>query len=409
MHRASQPALTRRLLLTTGIAALLARPDLASAQGASPPILLAIKPGEWAVPGTSQTLLAPLINGAAAGPLVNTVAGAETILDISNGTAAALRFSVQGLRSSIAPDEPVPAGQTRTIRFTAPDAGTFVYRFHAEAEENVGETVLLAGPVIVGGNDPAVADRDICAAFSILNLAGEDGSRRRLVLVNGGPALSVSARLGERLRLRLANLAEDVAPLRLPEGARIIALDGQPCAPFPPLDNVLLLPPLGRADILLDMPALPGDVVVKDDLTPDHVLVRIAVAGEPVAARTLADRLPDNPRLPAKIPLKSAVRANLPTGQPAPEVLVNARKGQTVVLTVSGGKVLTALRLEGVSARHLDTMDDGWKPWWLDTQLIFPGETSRLAFVIDSAGRYPVILQPLEGGGPTLRSVVQVD
>jgi FtsP/CotA-like multicopper oxidase with cupredoxin domain len=227
--------------------------------------------------------------------------------------------------------------------------------------------------------------------------------------VNGGADLSTAARPGERLRLRLANLAEDVAALRLPEGARIAAGDGQPCAPFPPLDGLLLLPPLGRADLLLDIPATPGEVAVKDDLVPDHVLVRITVAGEPVIARSLADRLPDNPRLPAKIPLKSAVRANLAIGEPAPEILVKARKGQTVVLTISGGKVLTALRLEGVSARHLDTMDDGWKPWWLDTQLIFPGETSRLAFVADSAGRYPVILQPLEGGGPTLRSVVQVD
>ena len=36
----------------------------------------------------------------------------------------------------------------------------------------------------------------------------------------------------------------------------------------------------------------------------------------------------------------------------------------------------------------LDRLDDGWKPFWLDTLAIDPGQTQRIAFSAEYAGRW---------------------
>ena len=38
--------------------------------------------------------------------------------------------------------------------------------------------------------------------------------------------------------------------------------------------------------------------------------------------------------------------------------------------------------------RLLDTLDDGWKPFWLDTILCLPQHTTRVAFVADNPGKW---------------------
>ena len=44
--------------------------------------------------------------------------------------------------------------------------------------------------------------------------------------------------------------------------------------------------------------------------------------------------------------------------------------------------------LHGHHVRLLDRLDDGWKPFWLDTSLVDAGQTQRVAFVADVAGRW---------------------
>ena len=46
-----------------------------------------------------------------------------------------------------------------------------------------------------------------------------------------------------------------------------------------------------------------------------------------------------------------------------------------------------AVHLHGHSVRLLDRLDDGWKPFWLDT-LVVGEQTERIAFVADNPGKW---------------------
>jgi len=48
----------------------------------------------------------------------------------------------------------------------------------------------------------------------------------------------------------------------------------------------------------------------------------------------------------------------------------------------------TVFHLHGQPFRLLDKLDDGWKPYWLDTLAIEPGQTQRIAFAAASPGRW---------------------
>jgi FtsP/CotA-like multicopper oxidase with cupredoxin domain len=48
----------------------------------------------------------------------------------------------------------------------------------------------------------------------------------------------------------------------------------------------------------------------------------------------------------------------------------------------------TVFRLHGHHFRLLDKLDDGWKPYWLDTLAIEPGQTQRVAFAAEHAGHW---------------------
>ena len=54
------------------------------------------------------------------------------------------------------------------------------------------------------------------------------------------------------------------------------------------------------------------------------------------------------------------------------------------------------IHLHGHSVRLLDNLDDGWKPFWLDTLLVAPQQTARIAFVADSPGKWLIDCRPLD-------------
>ena len=49
-----------------------------------------------------------------------------------------------------------------------------------------------------------------------------------------------------------------------------------------------------------------------------------------------------------------------------------------------------ATHLHGHHFRLLDRLDDGWKPFWLDTLVVPPRQTWRIAFVADNPGKWLV-------------------
>lgn len=336
-------------------------------------------------------LRVPVFDTGLAGPLIEAGRGAQLGIAIENNSTSSFRFIVQGLRgkaiagskSEIAP------GETRNIGITPPDAGMFVYR----ALGTDRPLQFLAGPLLVTAQERPVASHGIVCAVNTLQADG-----KRTVFVNGTPELTAGAKPGDRIRLHFVNLAPaSMAGLLLPDGAQVIAIDGQPCEAFPPLNNVLVLPPFGRTDAVFDMPAKP--VIIADALDPARALATIAPDGESGEPAVYATRLEDNKNLPAEIPLQSATRKTWKPDSEITDPPVKVRSGRSVVLTFENDATPRAVLLEGHSARHLDTLDDGWKPWWQDTHLLYPDETARLAFVAEQAGRYAVEVVPLDGGG----------
>ena len=52
--------------------------------------------------------------------------------------------------------------------------------------------------------------------------------------------------------------------------------------------------------------------------------------------------------------------------------------------------------------RLLDRLDDGWKPFWLDTLAIEPGQTQRIAFQAEYPGRYLIESVATDWAAPRL-------
>jgi FtsP/CotA-like multicopper oxidase with cupredoxin domain len=58
--------------------------------------------------------------------------------------------------------------------------------------------------------------------------------------------------------------------------------------------------------------------------------------------------------------------------------------------------VAQVVHLHGHSARLLDRLDDGWKPFWLDTLLVEPRQTDRIAFLADNPGKWAIDTRALD-------------
>jgi FtsP/CotA-like multicopper oxidase with cupredoxin domain len=105
--------------------------------------------------------------------------------------------------------------------------------------------------------------------------------------------------------------------------------------------------------------------------------------------------------LPARIDLRTALRQDLDLAKlkplnPAGAPLFTARRGRAVALTLrNGGGAPQVVHLHGHSFRHLDRLDDGWKPYWLDTMVI-GSDTERIAFVADNPGKWLIESRALE-------------
>ncbi len=59
-------------------------------------------------------------------------------------------------------------------------------------------------------------------------------------------------------------------------------------------------------------------------------------------------------------------------------------------------------RLHGHHFRLLDRLDDGWKPFWLDTLLLTAGQTQRIAFAAEYGGRWLIEATPIDWAAPRL-------
>ena len=76
--------------------------------------------------------------------------------------------------------------------------------------------------------------------------------------------------------------------------------------------------------------------------------------------------------------------------------MFTVKRGRAVTLAIrnTSGRP-QVVHLHGHSFRLLDRLDDGWKPYWLDT-LVVGDQVERIAFVADNPGKWLIECRMLE-------------
>jgi len=397
----------RRLLAGSGlIAAAALYPGAAQAQ---PPAADGFRPLR-ALPG-----LVPLrgperqmtsiwgYSGVVPGPTLRIKRGEELKVRLFNELPAETAIHWHGVRVPNAFDgtpltqKPVLPGASFDYRFRPPDAGTYWYR----AAQRTAQNRALHGPLIVYETEPPDADRDVALVLDAWPPASDAPKDAAPVFtVNGIPSLDIRVVANERIRLRLINAAEDrLITLRVDRHpVTVMAIDGQPAEPFAAREGRITLSPGNRADVFVDAvlePASIAPLVLQHDGldVPIGRLVYAAQAPARAAPRTEAKPLPLNP-LPERMDFRGALRIDFPL-DPARETslpatpLFSVKRGRTVQLAIKNSAPdASVLHIHGHAVRLLDALDDGWKPFWLDTILCVPQLTTRVAFVADNPGKW---------------------
>jgi FtsP/CotA-like multicopper oxidase with cupredoxin domain len=325
-------------------------------------------------------------------------------------------------RSSLA----AMAEETLLIRLR--HAGTFLcdLRLLGDAQARP----LPARALVVEENEPVAVDRDEVILIEDWRLRA-DGTAiapgidptdtTTVYTVNGLTMPDIPVRIHERVRFRFINGCQrNVVALKI-EGQpdlRVMAMDGQPAEPFLARGGALVLAPGGRVDAFIDVSAASSaSSILLHDGKEARSIGRVIASSEPPirdAALPTAPPLPSN-GLPARLDLKNALRFELTLGGPRADWVSPAnfvasaapafhtRAGRTVVLALTNrGDLPAVFHLHGHHFRLLDRLDDGWKPFWLDTLTIESGQTQRIAFSAEYAGRWLMESMATDWAAPRL-------
>jgi FtsP/CotA-like multicopper oxidase with cupredoxin domain len=239
--------------------------------------------------------------------------------------------------------------------------------------------------------------------------------------INGRTTPDIPARANERLRFRFINGCQRNVIAIKTEGhdVRVMALDGQPAEPFLARGGAIVLAPGTRVDAFIDATAPPGSTssILLHDGKQARPIARLVTSKEaPIrdAALPVASPLPSN-GLPLQLDLKNGLRFDLTLGGAQADWVTpasfaasaapafRAKTGRTVVLALTNrGDIPEVFHLHGHHFRLLDRLDDGWKPFWLDTLAIEPRQTQRIAFAAEHAGRWLVETTATDWAAPRL-------
>lgn len=279
-------------------------------------------------------------NGQVPGPTLRITLGDTLRVHFFNRLEQATTIHWHGVRLPNAMDgvpgvtqDAVPPGGSFLYEFTPKDAGTFWFHPHIRSSEQVERG--LFGVLIVEEPDPTPFSRELVWVLDdwLLNRDGtlvedfvtrhdlaHDGRWGNVLTMNGVPTPSVPVHPGERLRIRLINVANgrvfDPGFVGLP--ADTIAMDGM-SLPESVRPSSLDFAPGNRVD--LDV-TIPLDAVGRTLEFRDHfarqqpLLARLVVSGEPAAP-----------------PTGTIARGSVPTWsgaaalEPSLELRLNARAG----------------------------------------------------------------------------------
>jgi FtsP/CotA-like multicopper oxidase with cupredoxin domain len=327
-----------------------------------------------------------------------------------------------------------PHGGTFPYEFDLPDAGTYWYHPHSRSFEQVARG--LAGVLIVEEAQPLAVDRDVTWALQDWRLTRDAqlrpdfgnmmdrthaGRIGNTVTVNGVVAESFDVRAGERIRLRLANLA--VARIfGLEFGSHrplVIALDGQAVEPHEPEAGLVVLGPGERVDLLLDMTGTPGERFdVVDRFYPRNAYRLLSL--EYAKDKPVRSRFQELPGLaPNRLPEIDLARAErhemVFTGGMGPGMMGRAMPGGGMAWAINGvavhddhehgpmlvfdrGRTVVLALANDTNWHHpihlhghfFRVLSRNGRPTrfreWRDTVLLAPRERAEIAFVADNPG-----------------------
>jgi FtsP/CotA-like multicopper oxidase with cupredoxin domain len=323
---------------------------------------------------------------------------------------------------------PLPAGERENLQIPFRRAGTFFCDLRLLGDGQGRPSRALA--TTIQETEPVAVDRDEIFLIEDWRLR-PDGTAiapgidpkdvTLLYTINRRPSQDVSARTHDRLRLRFINGCQrSVIAVKIENyEVRVMALDSQPAEPFPARNGALVLAPGSRTDIFVDVTASAGTTssILLHDGKESRPIGRLVVSNEPpvrTAPLPPAPPLPSN-GLPSQLDLKNALRSDVTLGGPPAEWVTpinfaatatpafRAKAGRTVVLALTNrAEIATVFHLHGHHFRLLDRLDDGWKPFWLDTLAIEPKQTQRIAFLAEYAGRWLMEAMAADWAAPRL-------
>lgn len=259
--------------------------------------------------------------GTAPGPILRVAQGGRLQRRFVNSLPQASSIHWHGIRIDNAMDgvpgltqAAVEPGDGFDYDFTLPDAGTYWYHSHNRSTEQVARG--LHGALIVEEGTPPDIDREevfvlddwlidpetgqIPGDFESPHARSHAGRMGNLILTSGIFDKTMTVQRNERLRLRLINAANArifVLGLIGLEGWTM-ALDGMPLPAPEPLDEVLVLGPGQRADLIVDVTAEEGGTayLARVNEARGAAQVTFQVRGQAsLARRGIPDALPPNP------------------------------------------------------------------------------------------------------------------
>ena len=285
------------------------------------------------------------------------------------------------------------------------------------------------------GSDPG----DASAVFTLNRRLTPKIAVRRF---EQGRFRSINASPRSLIALRGENQNAQVA-----QGMRVMANDSRPAEPFPALNGQVALSPGARLDAFIDMSGETGStatLLLHDGVTA-RPLAKLVYGSEAMRNALLAEPAPLTERPSLRPILRDAQRFELvydgsagdglpptpppPNGRPGvtieleliqraeqlkaqpmqrpeepkqiaeptallpqPKNAFTAMRGRTVSFALIHWKSPkpAIFHLRNHHARLLDRLDDGWKPYWVDTIPIDAGQTQRVAFVPENAGSFTI-------------------